>query len=78
MKCNECDGRGKLDCQECEGAGFLELDCDKCLSEGTIREGGLVVRCPECNGEGKIAEDCVECDGEGSRECESCSGSGEE
>jgi len=78
MKCNDCEGKGKTDCGDCEGTGTIDVDCDKCISEGTLRESGMTIRCPECNGEGRISEDCPECDGEGQKECEACGGSGEE
>ena len=58
--------------------GSIDVDCEKCMGEGTIRgEGGTVLRCPECNGEGTISEDCPDCEGDGQKECESCGGTGE-
>jgi len=78
MKCHDCEGQGKRDCPDCEGVGSIDLDCDRCMGEGTVNDGGVTIRCPECDGEGKINEDCPECDGEGQKECESCGGTGEE
>jgi DnaJ-class molecular chaperone len=67
-----------MNCTECDGAGSIEVDCEKCMGEGTVRDdGGMVIRCPDCNGDGTISEDCSDCDGEGHKECESCGGTGE-
>jgi len=79
MKRNDCEGKGKTDCGgDCEGTRTIDIDCDKGISEGTVREAGMTLRSPECNGEGRISEDCPACDCEGQKECEACGGSGEE
>jgi hypothetical protein len=67
-----------VDCTECEGLSSIDVDCEKCMGEATVRdETGSVFRCLECNGEGSVSEDCPDCDGDGQKECESCGGTGE-
>lgn len=49
MKCEDCDGEGHVDCQECNGTGGIfesDEDCPNC-------DGGKV-ECEACGGSGVI------------------------
>ena len=56
MKCNVCEGRGKIVCPYCEGTGKEPADsgygtqaCFKCGRDGEIN-------CPKCNGTGVVED----------------------
>lgn len=36
IKCDECDGSGRVDCDECGGSG--DADCNKCAGDGEVKE----------------------------------------
>ncbi len=71
IKCEECDGTGRVDCSSCDGTG--EVECDNCYGTGTVEDDeGDDVDCDECdNGYTSCeycsngSESCYECEGEG-------------
>jgi len=69
-KCSDCRGKGRQECDECDGDGKVGDRCRNC-------RGGEIT-CPECRGRRKAAERCHACGGAGKSEenCPSCRGSG--
>lgn len=73
--CDNCNGRGSYECQECSGGevecyrcdGSKEEECGEC-------EGSGVENCSKCDGEGEVS--CKNCDGNGELDCEKCDGDG--
>lgn len=64
--CEECDGTGKLDCEDCSSKGTST--CPVCDGEPDDDPDEL---CEECSGTGKV--DCEECD-QGQADCSVCDG----
>jgi hypothetical protein len=54
IECVECDGEGKIVCQECMGSCVCEHcgdgDCPSCYGEGGEE-------CPECDGKGEVEDE---------------------
>lgn len=84
--CNQCDGRGNTDCQNCMQGTVLETKiCPDCGGDGEVEDG----RCYKCNkhGEETITESCDTCTlGKVVKEvgtkrievtCDDCNGDGE-
>jgi len=69
VTCNNCDGDGEVDCDNCQDG---EVTCPNCDGEGVDDEGDT---CEECGGSGEI--ECTWCHGTGQETCDVCDGSGE-
>jgi RecJ-like exonuclease len=59
IKCEECEGTGKMTCPACTGSGRVQ--CSMCLGKGKTQ-------CKLCSGKGEYAskEKCSTCNGKGS------------
>lgn len=68
IECDECNGNGTYDCDDCR---YGRLDCPKCDGEGNLGD------CKTCKGEGNIGP-CknTNCDG-GRVKCSRCDGTGD-
>ena len=67
--CNDCEGEGTVDCQECDDG---RVDCDLCDADHTIEH-------VDCKGDGCAAcqsgrIECDACAGVGSTLCDDCKG----
>lgn len=82
-RCDECDGRKRVECEECEGEGRKQ--CHQCHSSGKVTRGhGDEEReenCGKCNGRGDIDCEFRDCRGEeckrGTICCPQCTGFGQ-
>lgn len=85
LRCDTCDGSGRMTCGNCEGDGDYECyecdgngteDCNNCDGEGELE-------CPDCDGTGHVdgedgEEDCDKCNASGKIDCDECDGKGKE
>lgn len=53
------------DCEECDGGGTQDEECDTCGGEGIVNDGE---RCGDCDGQGEQTHDCAYCGGDGTVE----------
>jgi DnaJ-class molecular chaperone len=58
--CARCNGKGTLECPECEGRGVVEEEAQLELITETARSSD---KCPVCTGKGIVA--CPDCEGSG-------------
>lgn len=71
IKCEECDGTGRVDCSSCDGTG--EEECDYCYGAGTVEDDeGDDVDCDQCDNGYTSCEYCSN----GSESCDECEGEG--
>jgi len=85
-KCDNCNGKGKVNCLSCDGKGKITYtdftQCSRCKGTGGIKglDGKLIVKCPACVGRGgkskERKEKCGNCNGKGKLTCMSCGGNG--
>ncbi len=68
--CPECRGKGNILCENCK-------DGNKCLQcKGTGNDLGTFSTCQVCLGK-KVTTTCMKCKGSPSKQCRTCSGSGQ-
>lgn len=61
-----------MDCENCEGTGFIEGSCGQCNGSGEGMYDGSI--CGACKGSGVGYEECDECNGTGENiNCPDCS-----
>lgn len=51
-RCKLCSGTGKVNCNNCNGLGFLKKDCYQCKSTGKVESTTEKVTCNKCYGKG--------------------------
>jgi len=77
-KCTACNGKGKVDCWDCQGKGTWKETCRTCNGSQVVRvPGKLTVQgCKKCGGTGKEKFSCNSCNGKGKVTCSKCGGKG--
>lgn len=58
MRCDECDGRKRVECNACRGDGHIR--CTSCSGDGKVMSG---------HGEDRTEETCGRCNGKGHTDC---------
>jgi RecJ-like exonuclease len=54
-----------ITCDECEGDGANNADCQTCEGTGVIDDAEVRMECEDCNGHGTVVNHCHKCDGDG-------------
>ncbi|MGZ7209953.1 MAG: hypothetical protein ACXVHV_08760 [Methanobacterium sp.] len=78
-QCDNCKGRGIIECPECKGSGesMVSMECQNCGGTGEIYSNYNFNDCPFCH-DGQIVERsvCSTCHGLGYVKCLVCGGTG--
>ena len=77
-KCDGCNGKGKVDCWECQGRGKWKETCRTCNGKQVVIVPGKFTAqgCKRCGGTGKEKFECSSCKGKGKVTCSKCNGKG--
>jgi len=77
-KCDQCNGKGKVECWECQGQGKWKETCRTCNGKQTVKVPGKLTAqgCKSCGGTGKEKFECSSCNGKGKVTCSKCQGKG--
>jgi DnaJ-class molecular chaperone len=77
-KCDQCNGKGKVECWSCSGQGKWKETCPTCNGKQVVRVPGKLTAqgCKACGGTGKIKFECNSCNGKGKVSCSKCGGKG--
>ena len=81
VECEECHGAGRVTCDECDGGG--RLPCPECM-DGEVQGARGYKKCPRCRGLGNVdcpsckdgKSKCLACGGKGTTQCPTCDGRG--
>jgi hypothetical protein len=77
-KCDQCNGKGKVECWSCNGQGKWKETCRTCNGKQVVRVPGKLTAqgCKACGGTGKEKFVCSSCSGKGKVTCSKCDGKG--